>query len=246
MKKFFKISLVMFSLILVLSSTPTIEATQATLSDNFNDNRLDLVKWLSFEDGGPTITEVNNRLEITIPADSADQFSFIAEIVSACVLTGDYDIQVDYDLLEWPANNGVRMGISTSSPDEFASVGRTSWGANDPSVDFNPDVPEIYIGEPNRNIISTNDLFGKLRLTRVGNISSSFYYDPAIENWQIITSSPYTTATVHLYLFAFSHFIPLPFIAFGDQEVRIAFDNLIVEGKKICKDRFNPHNPPLF
>ncbi|MDP3973462.1 MAG: hypothetical protein Q8P92_01385 [Candidatus Daviesbacteria bacterium] len=160
--------------------------------------------------------------------------------MSACVLNGDFDIQVDYQLLEWPARNGVRMGIATG-PDEFAEIIRMSWGQNESSPSFDPAIPEVYLTNPNRAVIGTNDLSGKLRLTRIENVETGYYYDSVISSWIPLSSSGYTVSDVHLYLYAFSIND-----LFGDQEVKMAFDNLIVEGKKICKGRFTPANPPLF
>jgi len=233
---------------------PYTASADSTLSDNFDDNRLDPSKWFSFEAGGPTITEVNERLEIHIPEDSTnppDMTGFIGEYVSACVLTGDYDVQVNYQLqlqddgyLKWPARNGVRMGIATYSPstkkfpDQLAEIQRTSWGPNDPTT------PEVYLSNPNRVVIGTNDTSGKLRLARTEGETISYYFD-LTEGWKNLSSST-QTRDVYLYLYAFST-DGGPFgDLFGDQEVRVAFDKLIVEGKRTCKGRFTPANPPLF
>lgn len=224
---------------------PHLVLAYSTLSDDFDNNRLDPSKWISFGAGGPTINEINQRLEITIPADSTnptDLPGFVGEYVSACVLTGDFDIQVDYQLLIWPAENGVRMGISTGST-ESAEIIRMSCGPNDQSYSCNA-APELYLTNPNRQVMETDDISGKLRLARVGNETTSYYFDSA-EGWKLLSSSTQIN-NVHMYLYAFStNGGPFGY-NFGDQEVKVAFDNLIVKGKSICRDRYNPANPAVF
>lgn len=240
------ISIISFCIVTSLLFTPHLALADSTLSDNFDDNRLDPSKWISVEVGGPIVTEVNNIIEMTIPADSSDPFLFQGDIISACVLTGDFDIQVDYQLLNWPAKNGVRMGLSTfsTSTGESAEVLRISWGPNDPSRSFNPAMPEVYLTNPNRVVIATTDFSGKLRLTRVGNVATGYYFD-SVEGWKELSSSA-QTGDIHLYLAAFSTNMGPLGDAFGDQEVKVAFDNLVVQGKKICRDRYNPANPAIF
>lgn len=243
--QFKKYVLTVYLMLSLFVMNPGVVLADATLSDSFDDNKIDRSKWISHAVGGPTIAEVNDRLEINIPADSTDPFSFIGEYVSACSISGDFDIQVNYHLLEWPSQNGIRMGISTG-PDNYADTLRVSWGPNDPSFSFNPDTPEVYLTNPNRVVIGTNDLSGKLRLKRVGNIETGYYFDSVTESWAEISSSFYTTSDVHMYLSAWSH-DQGPFgNAFGDKEVKVAFDNLIVQGMVSCRDRYNPANPPVF
>src|SRR5512143_3043075 len=82
--------------------------------DNFDDNATDPSLWLiHLKDSGPMVSEINQRLEFTLPADSAGD-DFAAWYDSVCQLRGDYDIQVDYELLTWPLASGARIGLTDS------------------------------------------------------------------------------------------------------------------------------------
>jgi len=91
------------------------EAAFSVTKDDFNDNKINSSLWKSYTVGsGPTVAERNKRLEITFPANSSGDL-FGAGYTTVCTLTGDFDIQVDYSLLTWPKENGVRVGMGWSS-----------------------------------------------------------------------------------------------------------------------------------
>ncbi len=79
-----------FSFLLI----PISNASNSIISDDFNDNSTDSSLWTSSQKGsGPTITEMNQRLEIYFPANSADdpaESSFSASYTSVCTLRGDF------------------------------------------------------------------------------------------------------------------------------------------------------------
>jgi hypothetical protein len=148
--------------------------------DDFNDNCTDPARWSFEQAGGPTLAETNHRLEITLPADSEGNEEtggdFYSWYTSACQLHGDYDMQVDYQLLAWPSVNGVVVGLG----DDRVALERVSSGAyNDYDTDG-----EIYWTSTSLNdtffligdIISTSDPSGKFRLQRVGDTINTFYY----------------------------------------------------------------------
>ncbi len=153
---------------------------ESIISDDFNDNTINPLLWKSFIIGyGPTIAETNQRLEINIASYSADDPSlgaFFAGYSSVCNIRGDFDIQVDYNLLTWPYANGVRVGlgairnnVGNPPPDTFGTVERTSFGY---SNDF-PGYPrEVYLTDFSDGwiVTETTDQSGKLRLMRSGNI----------------------------------------------------------------------------
>lgn len=129
------------SAIVGLCSLPPSAASQVVF-DDFDDNTINSAHWAPVQTGvGPTIAEVNNRLEISFTPDSrqeAGQIAFSAGVISTCRLRGDFDIQADYALLLWPASNGVRVGLlgagavertSLGNPADFPSVG-VSTGAH--------------------------------------------------------------------------------------------------------------------
>jgi hypothetical protein len=204
--------------------------------DDFNDNTIDPSHWIAFQVGyGPTVVETNQRLEITLPADSSDDSVmglFEAGYLGVCRLRGDFDIQVDYELLNWPYANGVRVGLGPiwlyDLPLLRGPVERVSFGS---WADF-PDWPrEVYLthfDDGVQGITATSDLSGKLRLIRSGSTLSGFYFSSG--KWVLIHSGPATTDDLYYTIAAWSHDY-----AFTDQEVKIAFDNFVVNaGELIC------------
>ena len=87
-----------------------VRAGHAQIDDNFNDNSLNSSIWNTLTPSPGTtftVSETNQRLEVTLGPGFGG-----AGIVSACQFTGDFDGQVDYILLNWPATNlhSVRLG----------------------------------------------------------------------------------------------------------------------------------------
>jgi hypothetical protein len=144
-------------------------------------------------------------------------------------LRGDFDIQVDYELLTWPIQNGVRISLNTSQ----GNIERASFGSSPPDY---PGGPEVYLTDFAglvKGITSTSDSSGKLRLERAGDTLTGFYFDNGV--WRTVGSNSVSTYTedTYFYLGSWSH-DPV----FADQEVKLAFDNLIInEGELVCPRR---------
>jgi hypothetical protein len=181
-------------------------------SDNFDDGYTDPLQWSLSESGGTSIEETNGRIEIEVPS-SASGSSFVASISSICNLTGDFDVQVDYELLEWPANAGVRMGLIAHN----RSSGRCYF-----FNDFTQQ--DSFFADHNGSIQTApaTGTTGKLRITRVGNQWTSYYWDGA--TWQVThTTSATVTSDHRVTLQAWGHDD-----RFGDKQVRVAFDNFVL------------------
>ena len=78
---------------------------------------------------------VNGRLEVSIRANAANWSAggrIGAHIGTNCRLYGDFDVQVDYELLVWPDANGVGAFMNTyyGPAPNFESITRQSlpWG----------------------------------------------------------------------------------------------------------------------
>jgi len=69
-----------------------------TFSDDFNDNSLNTSLWNTLALNGTILAEQNQRLEITISN------SLFGEIYYKRNVAGDFDFEVDYELLTWPAS----------------------------------------------------------------------------------------------------------------------------------------------
>jgi hypothetical protein len=184
-------------------------------------DHFDYPRWKIFTDGfGPRIIEMNQRLEMVLPASSMQSSSggFSGNLVSVCKLRGDFDIRVGYTLLEFPAFNGVRVGLVVQEGDgvSVAAVERTSFSQHDTLAPG-----EVYLTDF-RGVarVSTTDSSGRLRLTREGN-SLTGYYLTNINEWKSISSATYTASDVEFSIAAWSDDA-----AFDDQAVRVAFDNV--------------------
>jgi hypothetical protein len=205
-----------------VQSNHTISATFSPLlvNDNFNDNSLNPSRWNATASGvGPSISESNQRLEITIPSFSSGN-AFGANAGSIFKMRGDFDVQADYNLLDWPLVNGVRVGMGGPYVIE-----RDSFSAGDGSP---PTPSEIYLsdfGIPS-GIVATTDSTGKLRLVRVGSLWSTYYYSGG--TWVIDRQSTGTTDDATISLAAWSHNY-----CFGRKNVRVGFDNFIVNSGQV-------------
>lgn len=154
--------------------------------DNFNDNSLDTNKWQNpSPSGGATISETNQRLEITIPQNPQGA---AADLVCKdnYNLYGDFDLKVDFNLLAWPTPNGVSLGIGVIGSGIDCVVKRASYGPDDyggPGEVYHAYFS--YAGGPEvETDIPTTDTSGKLRMKRTGNKVEMFYGKNGA--WQLI------------------------------------------------------------
>jgi hypothetical protein len=189
-------------------------AYSAPLVDDFGDGYRDGSLWHVISDVGGSIFETGGRLVASIEADAqpGGQYSQIDEHWgSQCTLTGDYDFQVDYELLDWPAFGGMyaalqaffgNAGISRIS-NPFAPPGNqqyTSW--NDGGF----------------AALNTADTAGSFRLVRVGSVVTAYYRTAGSSTWQALFSGPAANPTVYgMGLWAQSNF--------QHQLGRVGFDN---------------------
>lgn len=213
---------------LLLLAVPVVQAAGPVLIEDFNDNSINSFLWSAFQIGsGPIATETNQQLEITVPVDSADgpQGVFMAGHLSACTLSGDFDIQVDFLLPLWPLASGVRIGLAA-----VGTVERTSLGTG---LDFPGQPREVYLtdfGDNDFGFTPTGDLAGKLRLIRTGGTLTGYYFNSNFNTWVSIHSTLMSTADALFSLQAWSHNY-----AFTHQAVQVVFDNFIVnQGQLIC------------
>lgn len=237
------VSGIMLTLLLISMLTLTLNVLPVKSSnpdvlffDDFNDNTINLFMWSPWQSGGVTIAEANQRLEIFFPYDSSGVV-FSGSIHSNCWLRGDFDIQADFYLLEWPSidqlgtGNGVRMGLSVAGDSQDWGVTRTSFGT---SMDF-PDYPrEVCLFDSTvgqlKGMTSTSDMSGILRIVRSGNIVNAYYFNSTVNDWVFIASEYVMTGDVRFTLAAWSHDY-----AFMNCNVKLAFDNFLVNsGILIC------------
>lgn len=183
------------------------------LTDEFTDNYANPGLWNSFATGGTSIAEVNQRVEVNIPAASAGD-TFAAGYLSSFQLRGDFDIQIDYALLTWPSASGVRTGLEVLCGGVLISVQRGNRGSAQ---------EEYYIdyGSGPRGTVTTSDTTGGMRLVRSGATLSGYYRHTGA--WVNLYSNSVNTSDVRVELAGWSHDY-----LFGDKRAVVAFDNFAV------------------
>ena len=223
---------VLFFSLLTFFFTPG-RVSAMTLYDDFNDNDINIDRWTYFTNSSqPTLEEVNGRIEMSLPATSEDGPGgvFGAWLESRCRLKGDFDIQTDYQLLEWPEANGVRigLGLNLTNLGYITFAERVSFGGNDLN---SPSGRETYLADfgPGgiHGIVDTTDQSGKLRILRNGSNVSGYYWSS--DKWSLIHQREVSTDDIEIILAAWSHNW-----TFADKRVSIAFDNLVInEGELV-------------
>ena len=215
----------MFTLILVTLLLLPEAGFAQVVYDNFNN--VNRPRWNVLADGlGPESAETNRRLEIVIPSDSTESpvslfGGFSVSYLSVCRLQGDFDIRVSYALLEFPALNGVRVGLGVEERGQFSrAVERTSFSQHDALPPG-----EVYLTDfGGVTQVPTTDTRGRLRLVREGNTLTGYYFDANSGDWQSISSATYTTNEVHFAIAAWSQSS-----YFDDKRVKVAFDQVVIE-----------------
>lgn len=166
-------------------------SASTVLNDNFNSNSINTTLWQPRITGiGLSVVAANQRIEVSLPGNSSNDptsQAFGAGLSSVCLLRGDFDIQVDFNLLLWPQSSGVRVGLSLQDlPVPIPAVERTGFVP----IDF-PSLPrELYLTDFGDGVqgVATSDLTGTLRVTRTGATLSGYYLSSG--NWILVHSVP--------------------------------------------------------
>lgn len=191
----------------------------AEYRDDFGSPTIDRGHWDYFAIGiGPAIDAVNGRVEVTIPATThADPGHTISDghIVTRCQAHGDYDVRIDYALLEWPANNGVYLQLGAAPPIQDA-IFRTS----------PQDAYQAVVGGAIGRTLPSTDTTGTLRLTRVASTITAYVLESG--TWVQLASGASTTADV-----AFQINVNAEEGRFQHKTIRVAFDNFSLRADKL-------------
>jgi TolB protein len=163
------------------SGVTEISTPRAPFTDDFNDNFRDPF-WHVIQDPGASVDETNGRVEISIDgsAEPGGQFNQVdGHYGSNCSLPGDFDVQVDYSLLQWLQNDGVLAALHGFFIGAF--VGRHS----------DPFAGDRYtaFSNPLFNALPTTDLAGSLRLVRTG-ATLNAYFRSVGSDWTQLLSAP--------------------------------------------------------
>jgi hypothetical protein len=195
------------------------------MTDNFNDGVIDRTLWYEFSDGsGVTVEERGGRLEIAIAADAmGDQGVIQGQYGTQCRFLGDFDVKVDYELLEWPASAGALVQLTAWFQSNQMSLGRTSIGGEEAYTSTAPP------GWSTQH--TSSDTRGSLRITRVGELLKTYYRTG--RRWHLLYGfAPSMNArggtgapVIGLQVYTRDDW-------FGHRPVRIAFDNFSIASKR--------------
>jgi hypothetical protein len=125
---------------------------------------------------GATPLVINKRLEVTVAGNGYAIFQGWG-----FTLIGDFDMRVDFTLINWPASNGTKLTIGTFLEHETGTIWPEVGRANAPWDTIHG--PEVYFTSmTNFNNIGVTgpSLSGTLRLVRTGNKVEGFYWDGAV------------------------------------------------------------------
>jgi hypothetical protein len=194
-----------------------------SFSDDFANNQLDQSRWnFSTQGVGPGVAIGEGRMLMTIPANArADQQtgSMGAVIGTRCAARGDYDVQIDWTAVEWPANGGVQITLAENPSGVAVFL--------DHDIDGGPGIasttgPAGFKGPP------FTDSFGSLRLVRTrGTVVASY----KVGGEWIVVGGPMKSSGDA----AFNAAISSDTQRFGRIQTRVAFDNFrMTADEMIC------------
>jgi len=194
-------------------------------ADAFDDGAYTSKMWHPGESGDGLSTLANGgRLEMQIRSDAGAPFAQWYE--EPCIMIDDFDAQVDYQLLDWPAADGVDVVLGAhvgGSPSDEEAL----WSAHRSGARGGGG--ESYVGavRSSANAVGTEDLSGTLRLVRAKGVLTAYYRGK--HGWVRLASGRET------------RFISLVLTmrtsadAFGRQTARVAFDNFrATAGNMFC------------
>jgi hypothetical protein len=197
-----------FSLIVGSAAAFSTPASAAPVwSDPLTGSQVDPTRWTTSASSPDTrLTPASDGVLMSL-AGTARGTTFAAGIYSLCAVEGDFDIQVDYQLVVWPSRSGVRTGLSAVSQSGFsATVQRDSLSAND--VPVQTPGSEVYLTdfEPHTGVfldVPTSDMQGTLRLNRAGGSVTAYFASPG-KSWTIVASTAAPSEPVTLAIQAWS------------------------------------------
>jgi len=199
------------------------------VDDNFDDGVLDPSRWQLMASSSATLEEHDGRLIVSITADPSDEF-MVGAVSSTWCLSGSFDVQVDFELLNWPVPNGFAMGLLVSGDPlsatfPYSSVGRTSTvGGEIYSAGFlAPDLTS----RPAVGVTPTSDTSGTLRFVRTvgagGAVMAAYRWDASSSSWVLMGSDTVPSADARI-----SFAVGRMGSGFQGSGVTVAFDNFRV------------------
>lgn len=191
--------------------------TLLRLADTFDGPTTNDRLWVYSSFGtGVDLKQVGGHLELTISADTVPDPRFNATSIgyrTACSFTGDFDMRVDFDLLDWPAASGAVAGLDVDWDGGNMNLLRTSETNGQEQYHFAAQTGEF-------RGLTTSDSNGGLRMKRAGAVITSYLQRSG--HWVEFASARHAGAVrLQTLLWASG-------TNFSHVQVRAAFDNFVV------------------
>ena len=209
---------------------PTPPPKPVTLSDTFDGDFIDPTIWHQVTtDANVSVAEQDGQLLVTVGAAAVrggDYNQIDVHVGTQCTFPGDFDAHVDFTLLEWPQADNIFVGLNAIYAS--AAVGReynSAWG----------DEYASWVVPGTNGSIPLTDTSGSLRIARVNGIATSYIWHRGA--WARIARGNSTGAAV----FGLQAMSSDAASSFGQQELKVAFDNFTVTGvTPICPPGSEP------
>lgn len=189
---------------LIATGGATLPAQTATesFSDSFHNTTLDRTRWIIGKiNVNGDVTATTEGLQLRIRIFNPGPF-YALTVWLNCRIPADFDAQVSYRVVDWPIANGIRLGLGVHpNPLPLGSTSLHGLTGNNAglrtviserasvlprTVTTYPNGGEFYTAELNgreSRLLITSDRAGKIRVTRVGNDFTAWYWDAASRIW---------------------------------------------------------------
>ena len=141
--------------------------TPRHIGDPFAGPALDLNVWLPWGTNQPGLIDFGQGGGVmAVNVTAAAQPDFVVSGTTRCLAHGDFDARVDFNLVNWPAQNGVWVSLAVAGTPY--NVYRVSWQF-DPSEAYGAFLPPVGTST------GATGTSGTLRLTRTGDLFTAYY-----------------------------------------------------------------------
>jgi|GEM_PF-6322402 len=187
-------------------------------SDDFADGNLAPL-WIDLSTCG-SVSETGGQLVLTRPSGCDFLDGPEAWLDSNLIICGNFDVQIDFALLNWPAPSlEQNASFYVSAGTEYFAIGRHRAGSVSACIPYT-DSYRAWQGIPdncNATWVQSSDLQGKFRITRIGTTLQSYYWNGSA--WVLVRTGTMTTALVSMGMLAQST---------DGTPATVAFDNLVL------------------
>lgn len=212
---------------------------RAPLVDDFGRDGRDASLWHQINDPGGSVQQSGGRVVASISGTAVPggQYNQVDEhFGSQCGLSGDFDYQIDYTLLNWPHLGGFRAQLQAFFGN--ASIGRASvpipwapaWGDEQVSgfADFG------------NGSFASNESSGTFRLVRQGGVYTG--YVKRGDSWRPVFTGAGSNDSV-----VYGMGLSSQAADFGHLDGSVAFDNFkLTSGSLTCPDWWHDTFPDVF